>query len=190
MTKWCRQVDRMAITSRAERNGFMEIITDFGLRLLSHSQIFKCALFSPSLSRPVFLAEKHKEEGVAAWSAVSCDPNNITDELSHCRLWFQLFYNLLPVSWRGLVFLHWLCCTGTVGNWMIRVSKTKKNTKHLQCILMSSGKLSENQQPRRGFVWQNKHCVFLIIFIFQVTENTASLLEIDMVIMTSPMGWL
>lgn len=89
-----------------------------------------------------------------------------------------------------LALLRRHCWQLNVGNWMIRVSKTKKNTKHLQCILMSSGKLSENQQPRRGFVWQNKHCVFLIIFIFQVTENTASLLEIDMVIMTSPMGWL
>lgn len=42
-------------------------------------------------SASVFLAHTHKDEGVAAPSETSCDPNNITDELRHRRLSFQLF---------------------------------------------------------------------------------------------------
>lgn len=51
-----------------------------------------------------FASETQRWRCVAAPNTPSCDPNNITDEPCRRRLWFKLFYNLLPDSWRGLVF--------------------------------------------------------------------------------------
>lgn len=80
-----------------------------------------------------FASETQRWRCVAAPNTPSCDPNNITDEPRRRRLWFELFYNLLPDSWRGLVF----CATFETPALLAgenHQSQLIKKTKHLLMV--------------------------------------------------------